>query len=101
MNLFIRGILKTKRRALRHIQAEGDPRDGTRPVATPEVSGSATRAAPVVVDSSCAFHELRGSMEHGNENLFVPVQLALVELVRVGRSLEVCTLELKECPTVL
>jgi len=34
-------------------------------------------------------------MERGNENLFIPLQIALAELVRVGHSLEVCTLDLK------
>jgi len=87
--------VKVKRRALCPVQVEDKPRDETHPVATPNIPEAAAKTAPVAGESSSPFDQLRGAMERGNENLFIPLQTALVELVRVSHSLEVCTLDLR------
>jgi len=86
--------MKTKRRALRTAQVESKQRDDTLPGATPEVPEIVTKPAPIVDDTNSVFDDLRCAMEGDSENLFVPLEVALVELVRVGRSLKVYTLNL-------
>ena len=82
---------KAKSRALHLIQAESERRDNAHPAAPPEAPEAVTRAAPVAEDNWSAFDRLRGAMGSGDASLFAPLQIALVELVRVGRTLEVRT----------
>jgi len=54
-----------------------------------------TEATTVVDKSNSVFYTLRSAIERGNENLFVPIQIALVELIKVAHSLEARTLALE------
>jgi len=44
-----------------------------------------------VRDAHESFDQLRAAMEDEDANLFMPLQVALADLVKVGRSLEVPT----------
>ena len=81
--------VKPKRRALPPVQEAVDPHDDRYPVATPEVPEAVTKNAPVIYDPNSVFDKLRGAMDGGDTSLFAPLQIALDELVRVCRSLEV------------
>ena len=86
--------VNAKRRALPPVQIESTLRDHTPPVATPEIPEDAPETSPNVDVSNAAVEKLRGTMEDGDENIFVVLQVALDEVVRAGHSLEVCTLGL-------
>jgi len=81
-----------KRRTLRLFLTQGGPDSESAVHAAPlDELDSTSQAEPVLEDGQSGFEELRGAMEHGDVDLFAPLRVALVDLVRVGRSLGVCT----------
>ena len=88
---------RARRRALPHTRLRNELHGNAPPAAPSESTERITRMKPANHITQSAFHVLQAVMERGNEDLFAPLQIALVDLVRVGHSIEVCTLDLKQC----
>ena len=80
---------RVRRQTLRPVPIQSEPDDATSPVVPQEARESTSKVIPVEEDIQLAFDRLRGAMEGGDANLFAPLQVALVNLIRIGRIFEV------------
>jgi len=81
--------VRAKRRALHPIQVQVELCEATQQVAPPGGAGATQQTTSTIKNAQPALQELRRLMEEDDAKLFVPLQVALIELIKVGRSLQV------------
>ena len=80
---------RARRRALRPVQVQSEVHDAADQALPREAPEPTPQTEPVIGDTKLAFDELRRAMDNDGPELFAPLLVALTNLVRVGRSLEV------------
>ena len=81
--------VRAKRRALHPIQVQGELREATQQVTPPGAASAPQQITSIVKNAQPALEELRRMIEEDDAKFFVPLQAALIELIKVGRSLQV------------
>ena len=81
---------RARRRALRPVQLQGGLREPAHDLAQLESPEPVPHTTPAAEDTHQAFDKLRRAMEDDDANIFALLQAALSDLIRVGRSFEVC-----------